>query len=157
MDARRLIEHRKKNKKLKIKYILQIWISCYLLKRWMEIKLAEVDTTLIRFIIINELVIRGGSSIPRHIHKLIFRTNRDINKILVGLEREGLINRQSDVSDHRRVIINLTDKGCVYVADLASPVDAICETALAGLSENETEILYKILDKLKKHLAGKLR
>jgi DNA-binding MarR family transcriptional regulator len=152
MQERQLIEDRKKNKKLKINYIVRLLNSFDVLNRYLEIEMAKADTSPIRFAVMNALATRGGNMIPKDISKLIYRTPRTITSMLDTLEREGMIRREPNALDRRSIVINVTEKGWKRVAKIIPSVDDISEKALDVLSEEEMDSLYNVLTKLRKYL-----
>jgi DNA-binding MarR family transcriptional regulator len=126
------------------------------LNRYLEIEMAKADTSPIRFAVMNALVTRGGNMIPKDISKLIYRTPRTITSMLDTLEREGMIRREPNALDRRSIVINVTDKGWKRVAKIIPSVDDVSEKALAVLSEEEMEVLYNILTKLRRYLMDEI-
>jgi DNA-binding MarR family transcriptional regulator len=68
------------------------------------------------------------------------------------MERSGLIRRERDAGDRRKMRLFLTEPGRELYRTLITPATAIPEAALAGLSPAEIEMLVRHLE----HVQGNL-
>lgn len=83
-------------------------------------------------------------------------TKATITGLLDGLERDGLVRRQPDVTDRRMLRLQLTDKG----RDLLSQMlpDHFCRTTdlMANLTDSEKKTLIKLLNKVRTRTSAML-
>lgn len=71
-----------------------------------------------------------------------------ITTILNGLERRGLVARQADEADHRRVNVCLTEQGRAYVVQSREEMMEVLSEVLTRLGPEDTAELLRILDRL---------
>ncbi len=72
--------------------------------------------------------------------------------ILKLMEKNGLITREAVRYDARLKKIVLTDKAVAIHKDATQNIEIFENTLKNGLTQQETEFLYKILDKIKANL-----
>lgn len=72
--------------------------------------------------------------------------------ILKLMEKNGLIKREAVSYDARLKKIVLTDKAVAIHKDATQNIEIFENTLKNGLTQQETEFLYKILDKIKANL-----
>lgn len=72
--------------------------------------------------------------------------------ILKLMEKNGLITREAVSYDARLKKIVLTDKAVAIHKDATQNIEIFENTLKKGLTQQETEFLYKILDKIKANL-----
>lgn len=76
---------------------------------------------------------------------------QSLTRIVAGLQREGLIERRRDPADQRALIIALTDKGRIALADdLRARQAWLRDAMLAALSREERESLIAAADTMLK-------
>ncbi len=75
-------------------------------------------------------------------------TRATITGLLDGLERDGLVERQSDASDRRMLRVHLTDQGRTLLERMLP--DHFCRTTglMAHLTSSEKKTLIKLLEKV---------
>ena len=71
-----------------------------------------------------------------------------LTKILSELEAEGMIVRQNDPADRRRVIVHLTDEGLLYAGARHLAMMERLILMIRYLGETDAEHLIRILGKL---------
>lgn len=71
-----------------------------------------------------------------------------VSATLEKLERDGLISRESDASDARRMRVKLTDKGYALDVENQEYAGALERQALAALDESEQAELRRLLIKV---------
>lgn len=69
-----------------------------------------------------------------------------------GMERAGLVRRERDQDDVRRIKVYLTERGVELEAQLASYVPEVIGLAIAGLEHNEVNALNTALGKTAENL-----
>ena len=67
------------------------------------------------FFLLNYLYINNGSAWPSNMSKAMQTSSARITAALNGLERKGLVKRESDNDDHRRKLVHLTSEGFEYI------------------------------------------
>jgi DNA-binding MarR family transcriptional regulator len=79
----------------------------------------------------------------------VMRLDRStISGILKRLEGRGLLQRRQDLRDGRRTLVVLTARGRELAADSTGTVEAVVESALAGMSAAEVSAARSALTRL---------
>jgi DNA-binding MarR family transcriptional regulator len=73
-------------------------------------------------------------------------------RMLDGLERDGLVQRQTSVDDRRRVVIRLTDAGRNTVERELERLDAGNRQLFGSLSDDERRKTYSVLTKMSERM-----
>lgn len=90
----------------------------------------------------------------RDLSKLILKDRSNTSRILNILEEKGLIQRIIDTKQKRLVKkVSLTDKGRELLFKIGPEIKQSYESLIEGISEEEIEILRKILEKLRNNLS----
>ena len=74
----------------------------------------------------------------------------DVTRLLDRLEARGLINREREATDRRRVVARITDEGLRVLAELDGPVAETHRRQLGHLGERQLATLGKLLNAARK-------
>jgi len=74
------------------------------------------------------------------------------SKMVDGLVERGLVTRDADAADRRRIVLNLTADGAAVMKEAKKGLEARMATMLSGLSASESAALAKALDLLRSRL-----
>ena len=85
---------------------------------------------------------------PGEIKEVMLDKNPDLTRLCDRLSKSGLIHRNIDRSNRRKMNIRITDKGIALLETLAPNVSAI-DTSQIAISNAEAEQLSNLLDKLR--------
>lgn len=88
--------------------------------------------------------------------ELSLKTFKDypaMTRVLDGLEKEGLIRRESNKTDRRSNIICLTEKGREMESILPSIVEEHLSSAFNGISREDFDIMKNCLKRICKNLS----
>ena len=91
---------------------------------------------------------RGAPAQPGELCSELGITSPRMASILDSLERQGLLSRQSDTADRRRIIVTLTDDGRALVQDHDAQQLARIASLLDMLGEEDAKACVRILDKI---------
>jgi DNA-binding MarR family transcriptional regulator len=80
-------------------------------------------------------------------------TKPALSQLMNILETRGLVTREIDVNDRRRVDVSLTDAGHKAIKKAKHHRDKIFEDAITNLGEHKVEKLIKLLNDLSDALA----
>ena len=80
--------------------------------------------------------------------RLLDRTP-DVTRLLVRLEKRGLINRKRATHDRRVVEVSITPSGLDLLAALDRPVDLVMSRLTEHLTEEEQADLCRLLEKMR--------
>lgn len=116
--------------------------------RAVEEKLAPLELSLGRLCLLYALQRIGRPALPSELGDDLAVTRANISGLLRGLEKSGMVRREIDTADRRRIHVHLTPKG-VETLRKAWP---LYEEAIAGqfgtLTAEERETLLSLLRKL---------
>jgi DNA-binding MarR family transcriptional regulator len=84
----------------------------------------------------------------KEIAELIFKDNASITRIIELMVQKNYLTRKINESDRRKFNLEITEKGKTTLELLTPIIHKNRENALEGLSENEIELLDKILTKI---------
>ncbi|MDS9466557.1 MarR family transcriptional regulator [Paracoccus sp. MBLB3053] len=112
-------------------------------------QLDRLGLTFPQYLVMLALWDRDGVTIGQLGEKLFLETNT-LTPMLKRLESMGLLSRQRDSADERRVLISLTDKG----RDMHSGVGEImrCVAEAAGFPRDKLTSLTRDMQLLRQHL-----
>lgn len=81
-------------------------------------------------------------------------TRATASDILKRMERDGLITRESVSHDGRRKKITLTPEAIRVSEDVRRNIDEKEKLMARGISPEELEVFFTVVDKIKKNLSG---
>ena len=102
-------------------------------------------------------ILRGAGDRGLHcgaIAERMIAAEPDITRLLMRMERLGLLVRQRNGSDRRMVTAIVTDRGLQVLDELEAPLRELQEQQFARLSEREIEALIHGLEKVREGVAG---
>ncbi len=91
---------------------------------------------------------------PSDIADATIKDRTTITRFIDGMEKKGLLTRQADPTDRRRFQIILTEQGRDLEAKLVPIAEGIIGEVHEGLSQDEHDILVRLLRKMTKNLTG---
>ena len=87
-------------------------------------------------------------TIQRDIATISRTSAASVSSLLQGLERRGLVERRSEPGDERRKRVYATDAGAALIAGFEEAMQAVNESILAPLDEDERATLQHLLRKI---------
>jgi len=116
--------------------------------RKVEEKLAPLQLSLGRLCLLYALQRLGRPALPSELGNDLAVTRANISGLLRRLEKNGMIYREIDTSDRRRILVHLTPKG-VETLQKAWPIyEKTIAERFQSLSAEEKNVLLSILRKL---------
>ena len=91
---------------------------------------------------------RAGSASVRDIHIYANLDKPKVSRAVARLETAGLLSKKTGDHDGRLVKIALTPKGAAALADILPVVTQIEDRLMAALTEDETQALNRVMEKL---------
>jgi DNA-binding MarR family transcriptional regulator len=101
-------------------------------------------------------ILRGAGDRGLHcsaIAERMITAEPDVTRLLMRMERLGLLVRQRESSDRRMVTAIATDRGLQILDELEAPLRELQERQFAMLSEDEIEALTDGLEKVREGTA----
>jgi DNA-binding MarR family transcriptional regulator len=120
-----------------------------LLKQFME---QGFDVTTEQWQVLNHLWKEDGLS-QKQISQKSFKDYGNISRILDVLQRKGFVTRSVDQKDQRYYRIHLTDEGLALQQPMTSIAIGILDFAKRGISEEEIDLLIRLLNRIYDNLS----
>ncbi len=111
--------------------------------------LGEEGITVSQFGVL-EALFHLGPLCQRDIGDKILKTSGNITVVIDNLERRGLVVREKDPDDRRRMIVSLTEAGFSLIRRIFPRHARIAESVFLVLESEELEKLGMLLEKLGK-------
>lgn len=89
-----------------------------------------------------------GTLTPKELAKSIMRSPGNLTLVLDNMVRDGLIKRETDTKDRRRVAITLSESGRKIAGKTVPAFRARVSESLAPLAERDIDALVKLCAKL---------
>lgn len=114
----------------------------------------DFETTLPRFDLMAQLERCPNGLRMSDLSKRLMVSSGNVTGIADQLGREGLVVRALDPADRRTVSVKLTEKGLQRFRKMAAHHEGWIVELLAGLTPEEKETMFGLLQKLKTHLGS---
>ncbi|HYL67911.1 MAG TPA: MarR family transcriptional regulator [Candidatus Limnocylindria bacterium] len=111
-------------------------------------------TTLPRFDLMAQLERHTDGLRMSEVSKRLMVSGGNVTGITDQLEREGLVIRTLDRSDRRALTVKLTETGLKRFREMATQHEQWIVELFRGLSSEERQLMFHLLQKLKAHLSG---
>jgi len=113
-------------------------------------------TTLNRtqIIILQLLLVHGGSLTPSQIKHRTYRSNNAISLSLDSLDKRGLTKSSRSKKDRRQRRVTLTEEGLKIMEQVLPIRRQLFTQAMNCLNKNDSQVLKSILSQLENHLVG---
>jgi DNA-binding MarR family transcriptional regulator len=135
---------------------LDILYTGLLMDKYVDIKARKYGQNRSRLDIMHTLIAHGGTLKPSDLGKMTFRTKQTITKVIDGLERDGLVARESSGTDRRTRRVVITKKGLDSIREsLPSTIETIND-AMPQLSKGQMEVIGAIMRQIRKHLLSQI-
>ncbi|WJS86972.1 MarR family transcriptional regulator [Paracoccus sp. TOH] len=132
---------------------LKLWIRLLGVTRAAEGQLREFlrvrhDTTLPRFDVMAALYRRREGLSMTELSRMLLVSNGNATAVVDRLEKDGLVRRTPSETDRRTVLVALTPAGLAAFEGFAADHEAEVNRILAGLTEEDIELLTEILKRM---------
>jgi DNA-binding MarR family transcriptional regulator len=114
----------------------------------------EFGITLARFDLMAQLERSPGGLKMSELSKRMMVSGGNVTGLTDELEKEGLVAREDDPADRRAYTVKLTPAGRALFVRMAAVHERWVIELLAGLNGGEKTRVYRLLAKLKQHLAA---
>src|SRR6516165_5634444 len=134
--------------------VLNIVRTADALKRGGELLFRRHGVTSAQYNVLR--ILRGAGGRGLHcsaVAERMITAEPDITRLLMRMERVGLLVRQRDTVDRRMVTAIATDRGLQLLDELEAPLKELQERQFALLSDNEMETLISGLEKVRESVA----
>jgi DNA-binding MarR family transcriptional regulator len=131
---------------------LELLYTGLLLNKYIDVRARKYNQNRSRLDIMHTLIAHGGVLKPSKLGEMTLRTKQTITKVIDGLERDGMVIRETTGEDRRTKKIMITQKGLDSIGEsLPYTIDAM-DTAMPSLKVEQMEELSMILKQIRKHL-----
>jgi DNA-binding MarR family transcriptional regulator len=114
----------------------------------------DFETTLPRFDLMAQLERHPDGLRMSEVSKRLMVSGGNVTGITDQLEREGLVVRTLDRSDRRALTVKLTETGLKRFREMAAQHELWIVELFHGLSSEEKQLMFDLLQKLKAHLSS---
>lgn len=114
----------------------------------------DFETTLPRFDLMAQLERHPEGLRMSEVSKRLMVSRGNVTGITDQLEREGLVIRTLDRTDRRALTVKLTETGLKRFREMAAQHEQWIVELFRGLSSEEKQLMFHLLQKLKAHLSG---
>ena len=90
--------------------------------------------------------------IQKELGRLIEKTPNTVKSLAERLEKKNFIKRTPDPSDHRNLILTVTEKGQKFTEEYSALDEKANDALTSSLTKEEMEELARLLDKIEKNL-----
>lgn len=120
----------------------------------MKLELASVghDLTFSQYVTLKKLAI--GSTGVTDLARAAELNPGAMTRLLDRLEAKGLVARTADPTDRRALNIDLTDAGQAIWQDINKCGERVRELAMAGMSDEERDVLTSLLERARDNLTS---
>ncbi|MEL6343508.1 MAG: MarR family transcriptional regulator [Myxococcota bacterium] len=105
-----------------------------------------------QFFLLFRLKERDGRS-HRELADPVLDDRPNITRLVTAMGRQGLVKRQADPEDGRRVRVYLTDKGRALIVGLEPEILRVRQELFGDIPEEEFALLERLLDRLETKLS----
>lgn len=127
-----------------------------LMDKYVDIEARKYGQNRSRLDILHTLIAHGGILKPSDLGKMTFRTKQTITKVIDGLERDGLVARESTGKDRRTRRVVITKKGLDSIRENLPNTIGTINNAMPSLTKGQMEELGGILKQIRKHLLARI-
>lgn len=109
--------------------------------------LMDTGLTLSQFGVL-EVLYHKGPLCQRDIGQKILKTSGNMTMVIDNLEKRGLVGREKDPTDRRRMVVRLTEEGLALIQTLFPVHAAVATETFAVLKSEELATLGRLLKKV---------
>ena len=117
-------------------------------------RLSPLGLTQARWLVLMHLSRMGGESLQKELAFIVGVEGPTLVRVLDGLERIGLVQRLGVEGDKRARLIRLTPKADSVISDIMRIGIKLRGEALAGISEEDLESFFRVLEAILANLAA---
>lgn len=134
---------------------LKLWIRLLGVTRATENRLRdylrrEHDTTLPRFDVMAALWRHREGMTMSELSRMLLVSNGNATAVVDRLEKDGLVQRETEDGDRRRVRVRLTPRGLDVFEDMAAGHEAEVDEIFAELTEDDLDVMRDILSRARR-------
>ena len=117
-------------------------------------RLSPLGLTQARWLVLMHLSRMGGESLQKELAFIVGVEGPTLVRVLDGLERLGLVQRLGVEGDKRARLIRLTPKAASVISDIMRIGIKLRGEALAGISDEDIESFFRVLEAILANLAA---
>jgi DNA-binding MarR family transcriptional regulator len=107
------------------------------------------------WLVLSRLLARDGSP-QSELAAALFRDAPNVSRILSGLEAQGLVRREPDPEDRRRVRVRITGKGRAFVERTAPRAAEVRDRLYAGIEKKRLQAARGTIRRIEENALGLL-
>jgi DNA-binding MarR family transcriptional regulator len=122
-----------------VRYAINALIFADSISRYASIRLSQRDW--LKVFCLLRLIRFGGCSTSSELGRRLLRPKNSMTRLLNDMTAEGLINRNDDDEDRRKIQIKITKKGLSYILKTIQDLDIVDKDMSSVLPHEEHEVL----------------
>lgn len=108
----------------------------------------NIDLTIEQWVILQRVHLEGKEASQADIAKSNFRNRATTSRVISGLCKKGLLKKSRFRDDQKRYKLEMTEEGRLLMKRVMPLIIDLRRVSTIGISEDEFEIFYKVLDQL---------
>ena len=105
----------------------------------------KADFSVIKLMILQLLVAKGGTAEPSQLAAWALRERHDITTLVRRMQRDGLVKTERSEKDRRFINITITDKGKRQLERAMPVAKEIVDQIMSSMSKQDALLLEKLL------------
>ena len=130
-----------------------IMANHFIFQKMLFTSIKDTDLSLGQPKILDYLISHDGT-VQKDIAAACHIEQASLTSVLNGMEKKGLIVRKTRGENRRSLYVYLTEKGAELAERIATEFENIEKKALNGFSDEEKELLIKLLSEMYKNICG---
>ncbi len=108
----------------------------------------DIDLTIEQWVILQRVDLEGKDASQADIAKSNFRNRATTSRVISGLCKKGYLKKSRFRDDQKRYKLIVTEEGTALMQKVLPLIQDLRKVSAQGISEEEFEIFYKVLDQL---------
>lgn len=108
----------------------------------------DIDLTIEQWVILQRVDLEGKDASQADIAKSNFRNRATTSRVISGLCKKGYLKKSRFRDDQKRYKLIVTEDGAALMQKVLPLIQDLRKVSAQGISEEEFEIFYKVLDQL---------
>ena len=136
--------------------VVQLVNTGWLLEKLLDVEGRKIGLSSNRYQILYGLILNGGTMNATNLSKQLFKSKQTLTQTIDGLEKEGLVVRESKNKDRRIKDIIITKKGIEEIRNSLPVILRTLKYLVPHFTEEESQELINIMKKIRRHLIMRL-
>lgn len=141
---------------LRYNVVFQLVNAGWILEKLLDVTARKIGLGRSRYEILFSLILNEGTMKATDLSKQLFKSKQTLTQVIDGLERDGLVVRESKNKDRRVKDIVITKKGIEEIRNALPVTLKAFKNVFPHFTEEESQELINIMKKIRLHLIMRL-